>query len=91
MFGEICSELDRKCHCHLVGYQLPNFRSQNVQKERNIQHSTGRLSKSQNQLATDQRDIDIAEEHQEYSSLDQPTVGLPANDVLRLSELDVSS
>ncbi|KAK7251134.1 hypothetical protein RIF29_34068 [Crotalaria pallida] len=53
--------------CYLVGYQPPNFRSQNAQK-----HST----KSQNELLADNQDICIVAEHQEDFGLEQPVVGL---------------
>ncbi|KAF7828908.1 protein MICRORCHIDIA 1-like [Senna tora] len=78
-----------KGHCHLVGFQPPNFKSHNVQKERILQQSSGHLSRSRNELPTLQRDI--ATEHQEDTSLDQPITCLPANDVQYFSEQHVSS
>ncbi|XP_057420313.1 protein MICRORCHIDIA 1-like isoform X1 [Lotus japonicus] len=37
-----------KGHCHLVGYQPLNFKSQNVQKETQIRQSAGRSTNTQN-------------------------------------------
>ncbi|XP_054824316.1 protein MICRORCHIDIA 2-like isoform X2 [Prosopis cineraria] len=67
-----------KSHCHLVGYQPPNFKSRNVPHGSEVQHSTGHLSKSQDESLAVQRAIGMAE-HQEDSSLDQSIAGLPAN------------
>jgi hypothetical protein len=32
---------DRKCHCHLMGYQPPNFRTHQAQKEPLVQPPAG--------------------------------------------------
>ncbi|XP_061360859.1 protein MICRORCHIDIA 1-like [Gastrolobium bilobum] len=62
-----------KGHCHLVGFQPPNFRSQNVQKEVHIRQPAGRSTNSQNELLA------------ENFSFDQPIVSLPATGMQRLS------
>ena len=86
------SGLDRKGHCHLVGYQPVDFRSQKAQKERQLQQSGGSLSSSLNQLPADRQVIDIVSEHQEVLSSNQPIVDLPANGVQDLNnEQHVSS
>ncbi|KAK7262898.1 hypothetical protein RJT34_30479 [Clitoria ternatea] len=52
-----------KGHCHLVGYQPLNFRSQNVQKEAHTGKPVGHSTKSQNQLLVDQQDVILVAEH----------------------------
>ncbi|XP_027345437.1 protein MICRORCHIDIA 1-like isoform X1 [Abrus precatorius] len=69
-----------KGHCHLVGYQPLNFRSQNVEKEARIQKSAGHSTNSQNELLADQGNIGLVIEHQNNLSLNQPigtSVGAP--------------
>ncbi|XP_028774654.1 protein MICRORCHIDIA 2 [Neltuma alba] len=77
-----------KGHCHLVGYQPPNFKSHNATHGSKVQHSTGHLSKSQDKLLAVQKDIDVAK-RQEDTSLNQFIVGLPANDEQYLQEQHV--
>ncbi|XP_004509325.1 protein MICRORCHIDIA 2-like [Cicer arietinum] len=63
-----------KEHCHLVGYQPLNFRSQML-KEARIRQSAGHPNNSRNELI---EDICLEAEHQEVLNLDQPNEGLPA-------------
>jgi hypothetical protein len=77
-FGEVFSGLDRKDHCHLVGYQPINFRSQIGQKEAHIRQSAGHLTNSRNEILADPQDICVAAEHQQIVNLDQPNEGLRA-------------
>ncbi|RDY06104.1 Protein MICRORCHIDIA 1, partial [Mucuna pruriens] len=65
----------RKGHCHLIGYQPLNFRSQNVAKEAHIRKSAGHSTNPQNQLLADQQDTDLVAEHQNNLSLNQPIMG----------------
>ncbi|KAI4327667.1 hypothetical protein L6164_020100 [Bauhinia variegata] len=74
-----------KGHCHLVGYQPPNFKPQEVQKEVHLQGLAGRLSKSHNELPADQHAINMVREHEEDLSSDQPIIDLRADDVHYLS------
>ncbi|KAI4314800.1 hypothetical protein L6164_027672 [Bauhinia variegata] len=69
-----------KGHCHLVGYQPPNFKSQNVQKEVHLQRLARHESKSHNELPADQQHIDLVSDHEDLSS-DQPIVGLQPDGV----------
>ncbi|KAL5122621.1 Protein MICRORCHIDIA 1 [Glycine soja] len=62
-------------HCHLVGYQPPNLKSQkNVVKEAHIRKSAEHSTNPQNQLLADQQDTRLVAEHQ--SGLSQSVVGL---------------
>lgn len=61
-----------KGHCHLIGYQPPNFRSQNVLKEAHIRKSAGHSTTTQNQLLADQQDTGLVAEHQNDLSLNEP-------------------
>ncbi|KAK7360108.1 hypothetical protein VNO77_02084 [Canavalia gladiata] len=58
-----------KGHCHLVGYQPLNFRSQNVANKSRIRRSAGHSTNSQNELLADQQDIGLVAEHQNNQSL----------------------
>lgn len=74
-----------KGHCHLIGYQPLNFRSQNVVKQAHIRKSAGRSTSPQNQLLDDQQDTALVAEHQNDPSLDEPIVGLAVTDTHGLS------
>lgn len=67
-----------KDHCHLVGFQPINFRSQIGQKEAHIRQSAGHLTNSRNEILADPQDICVAAEHQQIVNLDQPNEGLRA-------------
>ncbi|KAE9607743.1 putative histidine kinase-like ATPase domain-containing protein [Lupinus albus] len=66
-----------KGHCHLVGYQPLNFKSQNAQKERHVRQSSGHSMNSQSELLADQQEICIGAE--DHLSLEQAVGGLAAN------------
>ncbi|KAG5050882.1 hypothetical protein JHK87_003080 [Glycine soja] len=71
-------------HCHLVGYQPPNLKSQkNVVKEAHIRKSAEHSTNPQNQLLADQQDTSLVAEHQ--SGLSQSVVGLAVTGMQGLS------
>ncbi|KAK7386554.1 hypothetical protein VNO78_26883 [Psophocarpus tetragonolobus] len=66
-----------KDHCHLIGYQPLNFRSQKV-KEAHIQKLAEHSTNPQNQLLSDQQDAGLVTKHRSNLSLNQPIVDLEA-------------
>jgi hypothetical protein len=72
-----------KGHCHLVGYQPINFRSQIGQNEGHIRQSSGQLTNSPNELLADPQDIFLAAGHQQVVNLDHPDEHFRATDKQR--------
>ncbi|GAU31201.1 hypothetical protein TSUD_210580 [Trifolium subterraneum] len=76
----VSPSVDRKGHCHLVGYQPINFKSQIGQNEGHVRQSAGQLTNSQNELLADPQDIFLAAGHQQVVNLDQPDEDFRATD-----------
>ncbi|QCD81795.1 Histidine kinase-like ATPase [Vigna unguiculata] len=74
-----------KGHCHLIGYQPLDFRSQNVVKEAQIRKSAEHSTNPQNELPSDQQFTGVVPEHRNTLSLNQTIVDLDVTGVQDLS------
>lgn len=79
------SGVNRKGHCHLIGYQPQNFRSQNLVKEPQIRKSAEHSTNPQNELPSYQQVNGMVPEHRNTLSLNQTIVGLDVTDMQDLS------
>ncbi|XP_017436584.1 protein MICRORCHIDIA 1 isoform X2 [Vigna angularis] len=74
-----------KGHCHLIGYQPLDFRSQNVVKEAQIRKSAEHSTNPQNELPSDKHLTGVVPEHRNTQSLNQTIVDLDVTGVQDLS------
>ncbi|CAJ1942451.1 unnamed protein product [Sphenostylis stenocarpa] len=72
-----------KGHCHLIGYQPSNFRSENGIKEAHNQKSAEHSTNPQNELFVNQQVTGRVAEHR--NTLNQPVVGLDVTGMQDLS------
>ncbi|WVZ25237.1 hypothetical protein V8G54_003781 [Vigna mungo] len=74
-----------KCHCHLIGYQPLDFRSQKVVKEAQLRKSAEHSTNPQNELPSDKQLTGVVPEHRNTLTLNQTIVDLDVTGVQDLS------
>jgi len=85
------SGINRKGHCHLIGYQPQIFKSQNLVKEAQIRKSAELSTNPQNELPSDQQVTGVVPQHPNTLSLNQTIVGLDVTGMQDLSRKQIVS